>query len=182
MQKAADLAAGRPQALTQEEVRTLEAVGVQQLLASAGQAALLEQQSLARHERLRAWASLSCEERTQRISFERWPPGPGTQCYQVSMPSPKEKPHLPLHQPTIRIHAHSPYEAEALYRDLCGIIQSDWPISVIPAPPEAAPEGPPPAPAADAPATEVDAARQPGGKETSAAAEGGGKGSVRKLS
>jgi hypothetical protein len=179
MEKARLMAEGRPQAISQDEIRQLEAIGVQQLLASMGRASLLEQESILRHERIKAWNALPAEERTQRISFERWPPGPGTQCYLISMPSPKERPNLPLHQPTVRVNAHSAFEAEALYRDLCGIIQSDWPISVIPAPPEPDPAGAPPAPAAaETPAAVGPGDRPPEG-ETPAAPQGG---KVRKLS
>jgi hypothetical protein len=174
MQKVADAAAGRPLNVTADELKQLSHAGNEYVMAQLGRQALLEQESIARHERLKAWNALSCQERTQRLADQQWPAGPGTRRFAVGVEG-----HPPSHQVTVELNAHSEYEAVGCYSQLCGIISLDanqrYAVKEVQS---AAAEGPPVAPAADAPPAAGPGDRPPEG-EMSAAPQGG---KVRKLS
>jgi hypothetical protein len=147
LEKVRQMAEGRGGAVTDGEIRQLEAIGVRHLLAGLGRQATLEEESIARNARLRAWHSLPTEERTQRIASERWPAEPGTRLFEVGLEVPAgEKNWPPSGHPPMRINAHSEHEARAFYTELCGILRTEWDIVARPV------TGPEPAPPAEAPA------------------------------
>jgi hypothetical protein len=173
MQRVADAAAGRPLNVTPDELKQLSQAGNEYVMMQLGRQALLEQESIARHERLKAWNALSCRDRTQHIANDKWPERPGTQRYSVCIASP-----LAAEHPTITLFAHGEHEARALWMELCGVQRTEHDVVATLAPPDApvpvVPDAPaPPAGPAPEAEAEVERARQLSETFTSAAAQGG---------
>lgn len=77
----------------------------------------------------RAWAQLSAKQKTEIVVAERFPPKHGTQPFQVVHTTADGK--LTECFPLV-INAHSNYEAEAFYRDVMGIRNTDGKFQVTP--------------------------------------------------
>jgi len=82
-------------------------------------------------EEFRRWAELPAEAKTQLVADEKYGPDKGPQVFEIQLvylvkkdqSGKKERPYSEY--PKVRLHAHSVHEAEAYYRELCGITSNN---------------------------------------------------------
>ena len=97
------------------EILSKQSQALDILITERAEQLLAEKESRERLERARALAQLTATERTQLVADEKWPAGPGTRRFAVTVDGDKV-------QPRIEINAHTEDEAIGAYARLCGIL------------------------------------------------------------